>query len=412
MTNATSHPTIIGTFSAERVRSIAAEVARRASPEARKDYVAPRSKLDVVPLEGGPTATSSGFGLILKNGSEHLLPIKRSALSQLANSAGVPLRYLDRLTGAGHYDLAAANIAELLSLEGTTTKGDARKHLVRTLDGSVDAFLSNSYRAISNDDILTIALAEFKAAGVTLWDLKVTDTEFRVSAVSPHITGKVTTDRAFKGPKRWEGKEGDVLNAAVTLKNSETGHSALAAQQSIWRFVCQNFNVWADVIATRHLGGKLAEGEHFFSQQTRDLQAQALVSSIRDAIRTTFDPVAFQKQVDEINATTRRELGDSPITVVDAAIKVTGLPTGYRDAILAELLGTGDVTQYGLVQAVTSRVNPENTKDKEVDDIVRCAFEDAGGKLLRLNDKGWKSFLTEAYKPTETSADEVVTASA
>lgn len=379
----------LGVFDADRIARIAAETQRRS--KVRKDYVAPRSKI-------GFTLTDTGApALTIANGSTHTWPIKRTALHQVAGSINMPITFVDRLFAKGHSDLVVATVSELLNREDTTEAGKPRKHLVRELDGQVDAFLSDSYRAIPNDAILAVALQAFEEAGAQVWDLRLTDTEFSVLAAAPHISGKVTTDRKFSGMSRWEGKEGDVLNAALKLGNSETGHSRLKAQSAILRRVCQNFNIWADVVAKTHLGRKLSEGEINLSDETRALEDKALISAIKDAIKTTFDPITFKATLDRINQTTTRELGESPILVVDASIKVFGLDESRKDLILEKLLRSGDKSQYGLTQAITAQVNPENAKT--LDDATRNAFEEAGGKVLAMGEREWKAFLANAYAP-------------
>src|SRR5205085_144229 len=104
-----------------------------------------------------------GFSLTVKG--QEPLALRRHSLQQLCNTLEVPLRYLDRLTGAGHHDLAAEALNDILQRE-------PKRHLVRTLDGRADAILSDRYRAISNEAVLGIALEEAKRAGAQVWDLR------------------------------------------------------------------------------------------------------------------------------------------------------------------------------------------------------------------------------------------------
>lgn len=383
--------TIIGRFDATRIKDIAKEVSRRA--KARKDYVVRRDKLGAINADGA---------LHLRIADQpDLFAMRRGSLAQMAVSLDVPLRYLDRLTDNGHGDLAALTLTELLQKESTTTlRGAAvqRKHLVRTLDGEVDAFLSDSYRAFSNEDALAVALQEVKAMGAEVWDLRLTRDEFRLLAVAPGISGKVTLDRTFDPgdgwQSRWYGKEGDVLNAAFTLSNSETGGRKLRADASILRRVCENFCVWGDGVARVHVGKKMEEGEVFFSDDTRRAEDEVVWKKIRDVIRGVFTPEVFAEKLAIINATTQRVIDAPAVEVVDATVRAYGLPAEYKEALLEELIGSGDKTQYGLSNAVTAMVNPRNAG--EADDEVRSKFEDVGGAILGLDDKGFKRLLAEA----------------
>lgn len=382
----------LGVFDAARIERIALETQRRTQARKGNDFVVARQNLGVTLDE------QSRVALTIKNGVERTIPLSKEALAQVAESVRVPASYLARLVTAGHADLAAANLSELLVREPETEGGKQKRHLVRSLDSEVDAFLSDSYRAIPNDAVLAVALEEFERAGAQVWDLRLTKTDFHVLAVAPHISGKVTTDRKFTGMSRWEGAAGDVLNAGLRATNSETGHRRFTLASAILRRVCQNFNIWADVIAKTHLGKRHEEGEHdFTSLETKSLEDQALVSGLRDAIRATFDPKRFQAVLDRVNETTTRELGEEPTRVVDAAVRLHGLDEKRREGIIERLLRSGDKSQYGLVQAITATVNPENAKD--ADDVTRTAFEEAGGKILHLSARGWNDFLREAYRP-------------
>lgn len=391
----------LGVFSQERIEKIAREAQRRTAARKGNDFVIPRTGLGVT------LDLQNRLALTFKNGSDHVVPLKRGALQQLAGATKVPSTFLDRLTRSGHHDLAAATLSELLVREHETEGGKSRKHLVRALDGEVDAFLSDSYRAIPNDAVLAVALEEFEKAKVQVWDLRITDVDFHVLAFAPHISGEITKDRKFSGMSRWEGKEGDVLNAGLRLTNSETGHARFAATSAILRRICCNFNIWADVIARTHLGSKLEEGvQDFTSLETKSLEDAALVSKLRDAIRGTFDPATFRRLIDRVNETTTRELGDEPTVVVDAAIKLHGLDESRRESIIEQLYRSGDKSQYGIVQAITAQVNPTNAG--ELPDETRTAFEEAGGKLLALGDRDWTSFLRSAYaaKKEEKSSED------
>lgn len=393
----------LGVFDKDRIAKIANEVER--ITKARHDYIAPRSKLSVETSAASPT----GLALTVQNGKASTFPIERRSLVQLASSLDFPVKFLERLQERGHNDLVSANLSELLSREDKGSKGEPRKHLVRELDGRIDAVLSDSYRSIASSDVLALALEEFEKAGVHVWDLRHTPTEFRVLAAAPHIAGRVTTDRNFSGVSRWEGAAGDVLNAAVSLGNSETGHGRFYGKVSILRRVCQNFCVWGDGVAQVHLGKKLEEGERAWtSDETRALEDKALVSKLKDVIKTAFNPEAFKRTLDAINLTTTRGFGEATATeIVDASVKIYGLDAARRESIIERLLKSGDKSQFGAVQSITAEANPENAKT--LDDAARSIFEDAGGKILAFGDREWKSFLKNAITPKTEEAEEKAT---
>lgn len=365
------------TFDRERIRSVAQEVSRRS--KAARDFAADRRSLKVVDVEGG-------FNLSI-DGQDTLFPIQRQAYMQVAEKLNIPTRYLDRLVEAGHRDMVVSNLQGIIDRE-------QGRHLVRTLDGQVRAFLSDRYRSLDNQDLLAICLREVKAAGAEVWDLRLTDNEFRFLAVAPQISGQVSIDRTFDPGdgwmSRWAGKEGDTLNAALTVSNSETGHGGLNVRPAILRKVCANFCVWQDGVARVHIGGKIKdEGEIFFSDDTKRQEDKVIWMKVTDVVRSTFTPAVFQKKIEAINATTKVAV-EKPVEAVEAAVKNLGLPSEYRDAILEEFLGSGDKSQWGLVNALTEMANPERP---DLDDSTRNLFEDVGGQVLAMSERQFEALI-------------------
>ncbi len=379
----------LGSFDPARIQRLTHEVARRA--KARRDVIADRSALKLHVLDGALVLEVGGLKPTTPDGpTSEMFTFRRGSLTQLANVLDVPMKFFDRLDapdGKLREDVPQKHLDLFADLANGLLAREHGRHTVRLLDGQVDAILSDRYRSFRNDDLLIVALTEFQRLGVDVWDMRCTPDEFRVVGVAPHVKGEVSLDRTFDPGdgwlSRWAGKEGDVLNAAITIGNSETGRGSFYADPSILRKVCQNFNVWGDRVTRVHLGAKAeTDGEIFVSDETRRKEDAIVFCKIRDAIRHTFDPKEFQKRLDIINATTRVEVPKAT-EWVDATIGGLGLPEELREAILEEFLSTGDRTQFGLVQAITAQANPENRGDAG-DELVSL-LEDAGGKLLRMS---------------------------
>ena len=371
---------IIGQFDAERIKKIAAEVQRVS--KARADYLADRKAMKVV-------VADKSLALHV-DGHDALYSFRRRSLSQVLGTLDIPQVYADRLEARGHLDMLADDITKLMQRE-------PKRHLLRTLDGGVDAFLSDRFKSFGNESLMFTALREVKAAGAQVWDMRYSPDEFRLLAVAPHIADKVLLDRTFEGADgfraRWEGKEGDVLNAAVTISNSETGGAKLNARLSILRLVCMNFCVHADGVARVHLGKRLEaedDGKVIFSEETQKLDEKLVWSQIADVIKSAFNPEKFREIVAKLNKTTQRVI-DKPTQAVDASIKAFALPAEYKEAILEELLGSGDRTQYGLANAINARANPTNGRN--ITDEVRSRLEDVAGEILEMDDAGFKTLL-------------------
>lgn len=370
-------------FNAERVKAIARDV--QALTASKRDFLVDRRLLRAlhadgalhlsmdVPSVGGPGAAAAGAR------ATELFQVGRVALVQLADTLRVPVRYLDRLTESKHLALVEANLNGLLQAE-------PKRHLVRTVAGRVRAVLSDAYRCVDNLDLLTIALQEFQALGVEVWDLRHDEDggHFRVQGVCGALSAAVRGDLPGQHKiHRLPDGVPDTVWPMVTLSNSETGDGRLLVQPGCLRAACANGMTQGTALGRTHVGKKNdTVGEVVYSDETKRLEDEVLIRKVREMIRATFSPERFQLMVAAMNEATQRAF-EQPTLVVDAAVKALGLPTEHKEAILEALLFSRDVTQFGLAQAITAQASPGKREGKR--DALLSQFEDAGGQLLAFD---------------------------
>lgn len=276
------------------------------------------------------------------------------ALTQLCEKAGFPVKYLRTLEDKGMQELAGHNITELM-------KRDKGRVLLRAFQGKdgmrVRAVLSNSYRCLDNFDLFIAATDIFKEVGTDLWKARTWGDGggFEIFAVSPNIKGQVRTDRPFHKINHHIETlgGGDPQNAAVKITNSETGQGGLNVHFAVMRQVCNNTSTFGKAIGVVHLGRASQEDGLVMSRERQESENKTIWLKIRDAVRTAFDPVAFQRYIDRLNELTQVEIGDRPIEKVKAALEPMRVSVERTDEIIAELLKSRDLSQYGLVQAAT-----------------------------------------------------------
>lgn len=306
------------------------------------------------------------------------MQLNPTALRQLLSKMGIPKTLYDRLKDDGHGDLNGHLLRELMDRTPTD-----KCFLLRTMDGHVRAVLSDRYKLIDNADLFFLAAEVFQGAGAELWDARLWDDGFELHGVAPHISGEVTLDRTFDPgdgwQSRWVGGEGDVHNAAVRVRNSETGHGSCRVDMSILRRVCANLCVWSDGVSVIHAGGKIAEGV-IKSDRTKELESEVVWSTIRDAVTTAFDEKRFSEYIERLNAATQVELPCEPRHAVDALAASLDLSVERKDAILAQLLQTGDRTKFGVIQAVTASAH-------DAAPAIATELEELGARLLDMHDQ-------------------------
>src|ERR1700757_1977201 len=154
--------------------ALCAEIESRA--ESKKDVIDPVSKLDVAVIDNQPK-------LLLANGDTTAYDINPVAHAQIAEYAGIPKAYYDRML-ANDPKLLADNIRRWLA--DKAKDGDGR--MLRLLGPTLRALLSRSYRVtLENEDLLEAALPTLRDLGVMIASCEVTDTKMYVKVVDESV---------------------------------------------------------------------------------------------------------------------------------------------------------------------------------------------------------------------------------
>ena len=242
------------------------------------------------------------------------------------------------------------------------TELKARK-LVRMLKDHDDtwyvrAILSDRYRIIPNDQLFMVAAEKIKALTAEVWDARLSEDAFYLYCVAPGISAQVRTDRTFAGGGRWIGDEGDAVNAAIMVRNSETGQGGCEVCPAIVRKLSGSYFVSQQALSVRHLGKKHVM-DRLLSSETIRKGNSLLFDQVRDYIESTFDADKFQDFVDSLNDATQDELED-PAAAAEAVRLVYDLCEERKNAVIGWLMESGDKSRYGLAQAVAREAHDNN----------------------------------------------------
>lgn len=316
--------------------------------------------------------------LVLPDGNGGIrLRVQSTAHAQIAQRLGIPKRYYDRML-VEQPDLLLSNV--------NTWLGDSDKRfLVRSLSGDARAFLSDAYRPLDNEDLLEAVLptlltelnegvAEDKQLRVE--SCNVTPSRLHLKVVTPRLQAEV--------------KEGDVVQAGAVLSNSEIGLGSLSIQPLVYRLICTNgmiANDWGmrrSHVGRRNRFGDLELAEEFYTDETRKADDKALWLKVRDTVRGFFDPQGFERIVNRLREATEEKINhQQPEKVVEVTAKRLGLNDGERTSVLRHLLTDGDMSRYGLHNAITRA-------SQDVDSYQRATeLERLGGKVLELPKRDW-----------------------
>src|SRR6185503_4524409 len=162
---------------------------------------------------------------------------------QIGKWSSIPAPYYDRMREDAPA-LLSANVNHWLRQTKET-------RLVRTLDGTARAFLSNRYRTIDNFDVANATLPVLMNESKKLGSIEVASCDVTEKRLYIKVTSKRLT---------YEVKKGDVVQAGIVISNSEVGKGSVRIEPFLYRLICLNGAIIEDSAVRKfHLGRQQAE---------------------------------------------------------------------------------------------------------------------------------------------------------
>lgn len=347
---------------------LAAQIERER--DAKRDFTAPAKRMKMILDTDGEGSVPFPM-LHLDNGNGGLdLTIGQTAHDQLAEKVGIPAKYYQRMQ-ADAPELLAENVNEWLH------RSEA-KHLVRTLDGSARAVLSDRYRPLDND---ALAEAVLPLIAENRWTVHTCDLTER------RLTIKMIDFSRQEVIVRPHGQQ--VCHPGLTIMNSEIGMSAVRIGPSLHHPHCGNLVIFDEASTSSfHLGRKDVRfgdvaGE-FFKDDTRRADDVAFWKKVRDTVQAVTDAGLFDMMVARLKATCAQVITADVVEVTERLGKQYGVAETERKSILRHLIEGGDLTQYGLQAAITRAAQDVPEYDRQTD------LEKLGGRVIELPRESWK----------------------
>jgi len=309
----------------------------------------------------------------LNNGTIHQFSIRDGAHAQLAVRLEIPKR---------HYDRMLAEAPELLATTANRwLSGSKNRLMVRVMDGSVRALLSDRYQRIENDDVAEIALPILAdQPDMRIVSAAITESRMYIKAVFPRIQGEV--------------RKGDIVKSGVVISNSETGNGTVSVTPLNYRLICLNGMIVPDArFGGFQIGRAAGEGESVYempSDEAKRADDKAILLKVRDVVRNCASQSCFDGVIQRMReSTTRMIMGDVVKAIETLSVKVR-LNESERAGVLRHLITGADVSKYGLIQAVT-------LTSQDVEDYDRATeLEALGGWLLSLPPTDWQQIAEAA----------------
>jgi hypothetical protein len=344
-----------------------------AQAEQKRDYVAPTGSLTM-----SPDAKRVAIGTAAEGA------LTRHAERQLAAKLEIPVAFYDRLRDR-HPDLLSNTVNTLFQRE-------PQKVMVRTLNDSVRAFVSDRFRPLDNFDLFQAIAPELINMGARVESCELTETKLYIKALAPWL------DRELAMPPGLQMGVGNNIFTrkvigAITISNSEVGAGALSISPAIFERQCTNLAVFkSDGYGKLHVGKALGgdDVQQYLSDETKRLSDAAVWAQARDVVKATLDGRVIDQIIAKMEAARGDVIEANPTGVVEVFAKRNRFTEEEKGDLLKHLVGSGEMTRYGLQWAVTRMANDAADYDRASE------LERLGGQVIELSKNEWKEIVKAA----------------
>jgi hypothetical protein len=319
-------------------------------------------------------------------------PLQRFKISdhchaQIASRLQIPSKYYKRLL-SDHTDLVLQNVNTLFERE-------PELRMIRSIEGAADgiqrarAFLSNSYRRVDNDEILTSILPVIhNEFDTTMLNSHVSDEKMHIKCL---FNGD---DHAVEIPSR-RGNDGtETVRAGFEVGNSEVGGGSFYIRGFFYADYCLNGCVWggADTVSMKqiHVGAKQGIPKDFvLSDDTKKKEDELIISAGRDVLRHLSSPDFTQQMGESLRRLAEGKQVVDPHKAVETVCQELAIGENHRKSILESFIKDQDYSQWGMLNAVTQVANTAERYEQAQQ------FEELGAKIINLPANRWNRIASE-----------------
>lgn len=339
---------------------IAVEIERQS--KLKQDYVADTRKLSMFNDE-------SGMHLALDNGSRAVMSVGDTAHRQIGERVGIPAKYYDRMLKDAPA-LLAGNVNHWFQTAPET-------RLVRTLDGRARAFLSNKYQRIDNIHLAqTIFPVVLGIPDLVFRSGEVTDRKLYLKFSVTRISAEIKSRRL-----------GDMVEAGVEICNSEIGQGAVSVMPYFYFLACLNgMTRKQDGVRSAHIGTAYgAEGvAEVLADDTKQTLDRGILLQARDVVHAALDEAKFNANIGRMQEMVGEKIEGDPIAAIELLSNDFGFAEGEKSLVLRHLIEGGDLSRYGVMNAVTRTAQDLDSYDRASE------FEGFGGRVFDLEAAQWR----------------------
>lgn len=333
----------------------------------KKDMIVDMGALSMDPGDTGLALQVTGGSMAAQYG------INDIAHRQIGQTLKIPALYYDRMR-TEYPELLAQNV------NGWFARTPDTKRMLRTMDGTARALLSDRYRRIDNFEVASAVLPIISGMdGASVESCELTESRMYLKVVNPRVTAEV--------------KKGDIVQAGIIISNSEVGMGSVNVSPLVYRLVCSNGMIAQDGAVRKYHVGRANEGGEDFSiyrSETIEADDKAFLMKLEDSVKAAVNQARFAAIVDKMREATEATMEAKVVPqVVELASKEYGITEAEGKGILGHLIAGGDLSLYGLANAVTRQAQDVESYDRSTE------LEATGYKIITMAPALWRSLTRE-----------------
>lgn len=335
--------------------------------EASQDLIVDTSCLSINSTRG------SSVVCVATNNALHRFNLQPNAHKQLSEFLGIPYRYYQRLL-LDKPKLFDDTINALLTT-------NHQKRLLRITDGNIKAFLSDRYKPLNSIHLLDrLQLELSQQVGYQMVDMAIEDGSFVVKMVNRGKKAEVAGSTFYSG---------------VVVINDETGNGSVRVQPSLFKLKGKTWVISGEHMYKKHHLGKqiTTDRDYYVFEQTLSEESTCFASAVKRA-SDALQGENFDLMVNQLRKAQQIDVRQNPIKIVEVLTDKYMLTKQDKAAVLMHYIKNGNMTIYGLINALSCAAKDNNSC------LSAVKLERIGGLLLTDavgdNEEEFKSTLPKA----------------
>ena len=302
------------------------------------------------------------------NGSDRIEPLDVSPIAhrQIGTHLSIPAKYYGKML--------EEDPALLVTNVNTWLQRAQSQRMLRVLDGSARAFLSNRYLRMDHFPVTQAVIPILgELPEIRFESCQITENRMYIKVVNPALEAEVSP--------------GDVVQAGLLISNSEVGLGSVSIQPLIYRVRSQTGMFVNDSATKRNHVGRTNFAEIQFqlnATESFSLDDHAFLQTIQGSVRASGNVARFHSVVEMMRRARTVPLDTRNVPgVVRQVGRDFGITETEQTGVLRHLTENDDMTQYGLANAVTRHSQDVDSYDRATD------LEGIGYSIMAMPQNQW-----------------------